>query len=408
MLPSLVTYAPPSRVLSMLLPVTLCAWCGCKDKSTRETVERPVTRSVDAGGKDAGHAVVDEPRYSPEESARYRRHLRLGRAHADQGRYGEAVREFDRALDVRPADARALSELGWAAFQAGDWRRAHSANQESVRVAKNPAIRAASLYNLGRLAEALGDRQEAAEHYRASLALRPSDAVDKRLSGLATSKRDKPEGSRSRCPPAPELPRLCQCVSAEDRGARVPAPSSCQGESRDIPGIELLFIGDDAEEWVHLIRRSRRGWSSIARLGRVLDDDGAGGHEEFEVARFERRRIGERNVLWIETVQTRTRAGARVGATGRSGKPRQVVERVRSLVVCPWTADDRDIACPLEVPMSRQRETIRSDGADARPKILTVFALAVDVGDDGRASVILERGKKTSALGSRLGEHQLW
>jgi len=83
-----------------------------------------------------------------------------------------------------PDDARVLSEVGWAAFQANDLARAETANARALANANAPLVRAPILYNAGRVAEARGKPDAARKAYRESLALRDNAEVRKRLAGL--------------------------------------------------------------------------------------------------------------------------------------------------------------------------------------------------------------------------------
>ena len=397
------------RATGLVILLIAVAAPACKSK--RESAPAPVVEPTSDSRRDAGSPpadaaqAVEERNHSPEEYARYRRHLHLGRAHAKGRRYGEAMREFDRALDVLPASARALSELGWAAFQAGDHERARSANQSALRLARNDALRAACLYNLGRLAEAQGDRDEALRQYRASLALRANDTVEARLGKLERKSSSNAVDKAASCKPEPQLESLCRCLAAGSQRSPATAaetPGSCHREPRGIPDVELLFVGDDTEESVHLVRKHQSGWAPLARLGQVFDSESEGTSEEFEIARFEKRTIGERTVLWIETVQTRTEETS----TGKGGKGGRQTTRQHALVVCPWSADGRDLACALSAPLSSRRERTRA--SDSTPNVLTEYVVRVDVRDSGRASVILERGARRETWGATLGEHQLW
>src|SRR2546430_967860 len=61
-----------------------------------------------------------------------------------------AVTLFQAALEERPHEPTALSELGWAAFLAGDFNLAESATLESLAYAgADTDTRGKSLYNLG-------------------------------------------------------------------------------------------------------------------------------------------------------------------------------------------------------------------------------------------------------------------
>ena len=76
---------------------------------------------------------------------------------------------------VADRDDRALAELSFAAMSAGEQDLARKAGRQAVLTATEPKIRAAALYNLGRVEEP-GDPAKAAALYRASLALRPNAA----------------------------------------------------------------------------------------------------------------------------------------------------------------------------------------------------------------------------------------
>jgi tetratricopeptide (TPR) repeat protein len=54
---------------------------------------------------------------------------------------------------------------------------AHAACTRGLEQARGNALKGAILYNLGRIAEAVGDPTRAAEHYRRSLAIRPGNAT---------------------------------------------------------------------------------------------------------------------------------------------------------------------------------------------------------------------------------------
>lgn len=121
---------------------------------------------------------------TPAQKRAYRDALRRGRAADKRGDHAAAVTAFGQALAAAPADPRADSELGWAAFRAGDLPRALRATQESIAGTTEPAVRAASLYNLGRIFEAQKQPGPAADAYRQSLSLRENPTVRARLVAL--------------------------------------------------------------------------------------------------------------------------------------------------------------------------------------------------------------------------------
>jgi tetratricopeptide (TPR) repeat protein len=107
-----------------------------------------------------------------------------GRQLVKKADYARAVRAFQEAVTAAPEDATALSELGLAAFKANDLKLAEQASRKSVTLATSPQLRAASLYNLGRVQEARGEKVAAIDSYRRSLEDRPNKIVRERLLGL--------------------------------------------------------------------------------------------------------------------------------------------------------------------------------------------------------------------------------
>jgi hypothetical protein len=96
-----------------------------------------------------------------------------------------AVVAFQAALTARADDPRALSELSWASFLAGDLAAAGNAAALATYFAREPALRAMAFYNLGRVNEALREFVDAQGSYAASLALRDNREVRVRLKHLA-------------------------------------------------------------------------------------------------------------------------------------------------------------------------------------------------------------------------------
>lgn len=98
------------------------------------------------------------------------------------------MRAFQAALAARPGDARALSELSFAAVSAGNYGAARDAAEKSIAAAgSNPPLLAASYYNLGRAAEGQQDLEGARKAYGASLGIRDSKEVRERLDKLGAS-----------------------------------------------------------------------------------------------------------------------------------------------------------------------------------------------------------------------------
>lgn len=116
--------------------------------------------------------------------AAYSLNLKQGRARMRAGDPKGAVAAFRAALVAAPNDEVALSELGAAALQAGDLALADEAARASVAAAQRPELKAASLFNLGRVCEKKADRAGAIDAYRRSLEARPNGTVWRALAAL--------------------------------------------------------------------------------------------------------------------------------------------------------------------------------------------------------------------------------
>lgn len=122
---------------------------------------------------------------SPAARAAWRAGLQAGRkAHLAKD-FAAAVAAFSRALEAFPDDPRALMERGWAKFQAGDLVGAAADTEGALKRSSDPLLRAAALYNLGRVHEARGEVAAAIQVWKESLVLRPNKVVSERLAKLA-------------------------------------------------------------------------------------------------------------------------------------------------------------------------------------------------------------------------------
>jgi tetratricopeptide (TPR) repeat protein len=110
--------------------------------------------------------------------------LARGRKLEDKKDYPGAVAAFQEALTAIPDDPWALSELGWAAYLAKDLALAEKATRQAIAVNGEPNQKGASLYNLGKIEEAKGNKAAAARAYAASLQARPNKTVRAALIAL--------------------------------------------------------------------------------------------------------------------------------------------------------------------------------------------------------------------------------
>ncbi len=234
----------------------------------------------------------------------YRTHMRAGRKMVRAKRYEDAVKELEIAVKAGFGH-RAHSELGYAAYKAGDLDKAVEASAEGAR-ANDPRIAAASLYNLGLAHEAAGRKEKAVQAYERSLSLRPSKAVHDRLEKL----RGDVYGWAAK-PPCSE--------SAMTEAAL----KSCLGDGTDdgdsayprLTGVTIERKGKMAAVHVHTSDGHGFGEERYL-LARVLGDrlwllsEAVAGdvrpsaESGFEIAKVERQKLGKRRLIRVEAVHT--------------------------------------------------------------------------------------------------------
>jgi len=185
--------------LSALSALFMLAACD-KTKSGEELTSSPnkvtttttatVTASATAPAPSAAPpgAKKAEPKQDKKldksERQRFLEALGEGRKLHKKGDYSAAIEAFEKALAISPDDPHALGELGWAAFFAKDFERAEARTREALKRTADPELKGAWLYNLGRIAEERGHKDEAVGFYRQSLRERPNKTVRERLAKL--------------------------------------------------------------------------------------------------------------------------------------------------------------------------------------------------------------------------------
>jgi hypothetical protein len=126
----------------------------------------------------------DKPKLSKADQKTVREALKKGRGLEAKKKYADAVTAFEDCTKVVPDDAVCLSELGWAAFEGKDLKKAEAATRKSLANQAAPNVRGATLYNLGRIEEELKNKPAAVTAYSESLRVRPHPVVRARLKTL--------------------------------------------------------------------------------------------------------------------------------------------------------------------------------------------------------------------------------
>lgn len=178
-------------------------------------------------------------RFKPPTREQVAEHKQALQGHLDAGRkavkdkdYERGIAELEKAIAINPLHAKSLGELGWAYFNAGKLDEAKDRLERGLQYAENDGTRGAILYNLGRVAEAKGDKPHAIELYQRSLAVRPNDVVSSRLAEL---------GAPASTAAAPTEPTHTQCSFTKQSA---PWPNLCWGQL----GLLGVDVNDPADE----------------------------------------------------------------------------------------------------------------------------------------------------------------
>jgi tetratricopeptide (TPR) repeat protein len=113
--------------------------------------------------------------------------LGRGRKATSAKDYQAAADAYRRALEIRPFDARALGEQGFALLQSNDLNGAEFSFRMAEGRAPEPLVSAQIFYNQGLVAEKRGDLEGATLAFARSLATHKTSAAEKKTKQLAAS-----------------------------------------------------------------------------------------------------------------------------------------------------------------------------------------------------------------------------
>jgi tetratricopeptide (TPR) repeat protein len=431
------THARSPLTLTLLATTLLCGGCpkadkpkdpGKKPAATKPGKKTPAAKTPAAktpAAKTAKTSATKKaPRLSPTQRKAYLAALARGRKLAKQQKWADAVKAFAAALEVLPMDGRALSEQGWAAFKIGDYKLARAANERSVLAATEPTVKAASLYNLGRTAEAMGKKEEAARYYLRSLKLRPHAGVEKRLVSLgkkAPARSVVPEVSEP-CgkTKAASIAKICGCLLQQNSSPGAADKPSCgpyaalKTHSPALQAIKLDVPGYRSVTYLLLARQSggKALFKTVAEIGYVYNPGAFGISESFDFAPTVVQKLGDRQLLKITSTKTRHDTDM--------GVDEFETHKVVMLTSCVLPRNAREIArCALQVPLEERYERNvlglskgKPSPADkklhSRLPIKKHSKVSADFSADGKVSIKLTAGTRSPALAKKLGTHRLW
>jgi len=353
----------------------------------------------------------------PEKMAQYRKHLTAGRQLAKKSQFPEAIKELDAALAVVPGDAPALTELSFAALKAGELDKAKKAGEDALKRTTSPKLKAMAHYNLGRVAEEQKDPKAAADHYRKSIKLRPSEAVEKRLADL-TKKEKTPAAAAAPEPlpcqtPVAKIEDLCACLAKPAPGET--EPRTCEPVKDAKLGradLTLLEVSADLFETNYmLVAKTDKGFAPIHILGTTYNPGAFGIFEEFTLISGAEETAGKTKILRLESQHDRHDSDMGIdefeGAT------------TKTVTIClPPQAEKKEWSCPLAVPVeysyTRDRLKLEDFSPDDVTRDLMTKNLPINESwkmdlklGDSTAEVKVGAGKPPPEATALVGTHKL-
>ena len=103
--------------------------------------------------------------------------IELGTAAYDAQKFEEALTHYDAALKDKPSEPRVQYDRGLALYKLGRNDEAKAAFQAALDLDRTGDLAGKTHYNLGNVAAAAGDKQQAVKEYRAALRKNPEDAL---------------------------------------------------------------------------------------------------------------------------------------------------------------------------------------------------------------------------------------
>ena len=315
---------------------------------------------------------------TPEVRAAYVSNLQKGQKLAKSKQWKAAIAAFEAALLSLPGDDRALSELSFAALSFGDFAKARDAGHRSVLAASSATVKAASLYNVGRVEEANGRLADAAKLYRDSLALRDNKTVRERLANVSKSDAALVPDEVLCSGAAMTQAALCACIA---KRTEFQDGECAIEEVRDGFVVVNAAISDAGESVRLLAMRSNHTYRVLAHIGDVYNPGMMGISEEWELGNVEQQQVGFHNVLRFVSTHTRNDNDLGINETEST-----LMERVTYCVVAPGAA----VRCPLQFTsrLAYTRDLLFPD-QDVEPDLKKLQTKGLPIHDEYALSVKL-------------------
>lgn len=296
----------PFASLVILLLVSACGGggdpagsSGAAEAGKPDAAKRDATKPDDAAEPEQAkpeQAKPKQPKPAPlsgkqagELSKQFRSKLDEGRKLTKAGDHEGGIERYHEALAIEPSNPSALAELGWAALLANQLDLAQGATSQALTYSRKPEQQGMILYNLGRVAEARGQTDEAINHYRVSLERRPNATVQTRLDGLLATTTVAPprEGLEQLASGITDLGAACKLL-ADQKCADIftmdEANCTCTAPDDESGGWALLEVGEaDSQnsQWYPAAKTSA-GWVVFDTIAWIYNPGMMGIYEDVQ------------------------------------------------------------------------------------------------------------------------------
>jgi len=371
--------------------VGLIAVAGCKHPE-KKSEPPPAPAAKAAAPADA--AAPKKPAPTRQQLADYKQHMKAGWALQKAQKWAESVPEFEAALAAIPLDERALTELGWSAMNAGDYAKAKKIDDEAVKVAIDPKVKASALYNLGTVYAKTGATEKARAAFTLSLALRPNKTVEADLVKLGA----KPAEDKPLCTAGQTA---CDCVIADAFPEYDAAtPPVCAPADSPVAGFKAYKVTLDPWSYTYLLDEHQ---DLVDVIGTELDRMRV--DEELTVDKADIKSVGGHKVLWLQTKDHSSETTPAEDDTVDITETDTV-----AVTLCVVGDAATPTRCPLrDVPLEYSTGTVRMNDEGSTPvpgDRETKADLAI--ADDGTATVKLVSGSSDARLNALIGPHKLF
>jgi hypothetical protein len=281
-------------------------------------------------------------------------------------------------------------------MNAGDLAKAKKADDEAVKVAVDPKVKASALFNLGSVYAKTGETERARAAYTLSLALRANKTVEGELVKLGK----QPEVEKPLCTLTDDP---CTCLRKATFEDFDPAdPPACEPGNLElpVPAFKSYVLKQGPWEYWYILDEHQDLVQAMTDLDRTRVSELA------KLEKAELQTVGGHQILRIEV-----RDEADQSEPGDDGSMDESVDVTTTATLCVIGDATTPTHCPLrDVPLehTHSADTWSADGGSATHHDGAATKTDLAIAADGTATVKLLGGPSDDRLNHLIGPHKLF